>query len=55
MESVILSSEVDLECQTIKTGSPHTLRITKNHKSYNKKFEMWLEDKSLYEKVIGKK
>ena len=52
MENAIVSSEVDLEFETIRKGSPHTLRIMKNHKSYNIKLKLWLEDLALYERVM---
>ncbi|TAN00642.1 MAG: 2OG-Fe(II) oxygenase, partial [Chitinophagaceae bacterium] len=44
MESAIRNVEIDLRTETIKKGSPHTLRITKTQASYKKKMKEWDED-----------
>lgn len=51
MESAIGNVEIDLRTETIKKGSPHTLRITKTQASYQKKMKEWDEDVKLLEKV----
>lgn len=51
MEEAIRSAKVDLEMETIKTSSPHTLRIRKNQKSYEIKMKCWEEDKMLLKKL----
>ncbi|MCC5931337.1 MAG: hypothetical protein JJU28_18960 [Cyclobacteriaceae bacterium] len=53
MEDAIRSVKVDLEMETLKSGSPHTLRITKNQKSYESKMRLWEEDKMLLERVLN--
>lgn len=55
MEYAIREAEVDLKTETIKKGSPHTLRITKTQASYEKEMKEWKEDVKLLEKIIMKK
>ncbi|MEZ5042884.1 MAG: 2OG-Fe(II) oxygenase [Saprospiraceae bacterium] len=47
MEYAIHSAGLDLTCETIRKGSPHTLRITKNQNSYERKLKEWEEDVKL--------
>ena len=51
MEYVINSLKLDLKMETIRKGSPHTLRLTKTDASYQLKMAIWNEDKVLLEKV----
>ena len=46
-------NHLDLKMETIKKGSPHTLRITKTQSSYQRPMQMWNEDVELLEKVKG--
>lgn len=47
LESMIKSSSVDLTCETIKKGTPYTLKLTKNQNSYEKSLNEWQEDVEL--------
>lgn len=47
MMNAITRTEADLTYETIKIGSPHTLRITKTQASYRKALINWTEDKAL--------
>lgn len=47
MESAIYSVKVDLRTETIRMGSPHTLRIIKTQFSYDEARRKWLEDVEL--------
>lgn len=51
MESAIQSCEIDLRFETIKKGSPYTLRIFKTQAAYEKQMKEWHEDGILLEKV----
>ena len=44
MESAINSVEIDLKMETIRKGSPHTLRITKTQAAYERALKAWEED-----------
>lgn len=54
LESAIKRAEVDLKTETIKTGSPHILRIIKTQAAYNKKMKVWEEDLALLNKIMLK-
>jgi hypothetical protein len=54
LEHAIKSVEADLKTETIKKGSPHTLRITKTQDAYKKQMKQWNEDGALLEKVKQK-
>jgi hypothetical protein len=54
MESAIRNVEIDLNMETIKKGSPHTLRLTKNTNSYQKKLKKWQEDCDLLKNLNHK-
>jgi translation elongation factor EF-G len=43
---------VDLKTETIKKGSPHTLRITKTEEAYKRAMKYWEEDAKLLAKVL---
>ncbi len=51
LEYAINKSGVDLTTETIRKGSPHTLRITKTIASYHKKLKEWKEDVESLKKV----
>jgi hypothetical protein len=53
LEHAIQHVTIDLKMETIKKGSPHTLRITKTQASYQRQMRMWNEDVALLEKVKG--
>jgi len=47
LESMIKNSSVDLTCETIRKGSPYTLKLTKNQNSYEKSLREWKKDVEL--------
>ena len=51
MYRAIRGTGADLKTQTIKRGSPYTLRITKTHASYERKLKEWHQDVKLLERV----
>ncbi|REG84530.1 2OG-Fe(II) oxygenase family protein [Algoriphagus antarcticus] len=55
LEYAIKSSVVDLKTETIKKGSPHTLRITKTQAAYHRQMNDWNEDVALLEKLKDSK
>ena len=54
LESAIHNVTIDLKMETIKKGTPHTLRITKTQAAYQRQMQRWNEDVELLEKVKGK-
>ncbi len=54
LEHTINNVTIDLKMETIRKGSPHTLRITKTQASYQRQMKHWNEDVLLLEKVKGK-
>lgn len=54
MEHAIRSVMVDLKTETIKKGSPHTLRIIKTQADYQRQKKEWNEDVKLLEKIVLK-
>jgi hypothetical protein len=54
LEHAINKVTVDLKMETIRKGSPHTLRITKTQAAYQRQMKHWNEDVVLLEKVIRK-
>lgn len=54
MEHAISRVVIDLRTETIKKGSPHTLRITKTQAAYNRQMNDWNEDVMLLEKLNKK-
>jgi hypothetical protein len=54
LENAIRQVVIDLKPETIKKGSPHTLRITKTQQAYNGKMKKWKEDVELLNKVSKK-
>ncbi len=55
MESAICNATVDLRTETIKKGSPHTLRITKTQAAYERALKEWKRDVALLERLEGKR
>ncbi len=51
LEAAIKNVVIDLRTETIKKGSPHTLRIIKTQAAYDRQMVEWLEDVALLEKV----
>jgi hypothetical protein len=51
LESAINNVVIDLKTETIKTGSPHTLRITKTIDTHRGEMKDWHEDVRLLEKL----
>jgi hypothetical protein len=54
MENAISRVVIDLRTETIRKGSPHTLRITKTQAAYNRQMKDWNEDVMLLEKINKK-
>jgi hypothetical protein len=54
MLSAISNTVIDLKTETIKKGSPHTLRITKTQEAYHREMKKWEEDAALLNKIIKK-
>jgi hypothetical protein len=52
MEHAIRKVEIDLKTETIKKGSPHTLRITKTQAAYHREMKRWEEDRELLNKIM---
>jgi hypothetical protein len=56
MESAIRNVTIDLDLETIRKGSPHTLKLTKNQANYQREMVLWNEDVVLLreiERVVG--
>jgi hypothetical protein len=51
MESEVRSVTIDLRLETIKKGSPHTLRLTKTQDAYERELAKWKIDVGLLEKA----
>ncbi|HEY5327535.1 MAG TPA: hypothetical protein VIJ27_11095, partial [Mucilaginibacter sp.] len=51
LEHAISRVVIDLKTETIKKGSPHTLRIIKTQKEYKRKMKDWNEDLELLNKI----
>jgi hypothetical protein len=47
MESAIANVTIDLDTETIRKGSPHTLRLTKNNNAYKAELKKWEQDCAL--------
>ncbi|MGK2863151.1 MAG: 2OG-Fe(II) oxygenase [Chitinophagaceae bacterium] len=54
MEYAIKKVIIDLKTETIKKGSPHTLRITKTQATYQRQMKDWNKDLALLDKVMMK-
>ncbi len=51
LENAIRHVVIDLKTETIRKGSPHTLRITKTQAAYNREMKSWNEDLELLNKI----
>ena len=51
MERIIERFSLDLTCETIKRGSPYTLKLTKNQNSYEKSMRDWEKDVALLKMI----
>lgn len=51
MESAIANVTIDLDLETIRKGSPHTLRLTKNTNAYKVELKKWQQDCVLLKKL----
>ena len=51
MESAIANVTIDLDKETIRKGSPHILRLTKNTKQYHLEMKLWKQDCELLKEV----
>ena len=51
MENAIRNTTIDLDTETIRKGSPHTLKLTKNTNAYHHQLKKWEEDCKLMEKM----
>ncbi len=54
MESAISNVTIDLRTETIKTGSPHTLRLIKTQAAYERELKRWKDDCKLLKLLKGK-
>ncbi len=54
MEHAISHVVIDLKTETIRKGSPHTLRITKTQAAYHRQMKDWNEDVALLKKINQK-
>ncbi len=51
MESAIQNVTIDLRTETIRKGSPHTLRLIKTRDTYERDLAEWETDVMLLKKV----
>lgn len=51
LENAITHVTIDLKTETIRKGSPHTLRITKTQAAYSREMKSWNEDLELLNKI----
>ena len=54
LENAIRNAVVDLETETIRKGSPHTLRIKKTQAAYHREMKKWEEDLALLNRMVKK-
>ena len=54
MEAAIKNVTIDLQLETIKKGTPHTLLITKTQDEYKKKLRQWNRDLVVLANIIQK-
>ena len=54
MEAAIKNVAIDLQLETIKKGTPHTLLITKTQDEYKKKLRQWNRDLVVLANIIQK-
>jgi len=51
MESALANVKIDIRTETIKKGSPHTLRLIKTQGAFERNLKDWKVDVALLEKV----
>ncbi len=51
LENAIKKVTIDLKFETIRKGSPHTLRITKTQASFQRQMQMWNQDVALLQQT----
>ena len=51
MENFISHSKADLSMETIRKGSPHTLKISKTQASYERQYKHWQQDDKLLNEI----
>jgi hypothetical protein len=51
MEHAIRSVTIDIKMETIRKGSPHTLRLIKTQDAYQRELAKWKKDAELLKKV----
>ena len=51
MEYAIKSVTIDLKMETIRKGSPHTLRLTKTQAAYERSLKKWEVDVELLKRL----
>lgn len=51
MEYAIRNVVIDIKMETIRKGSPHTLRLTKTQYAYERELAKWKEDVEILEKI----
>jgi hypothetical protein len=54
LENALRSVVIDVKTETIKRGSPHTLRITKTQAAYNNQMKRWNEERALLNNIMKK-
>lgn len=54
LENAIRHVTIDLRTETIRKGSPHTLRIIKTQAAYEEAMKTWGEDRTLLNKIIDR-
>lgn len=54
VENAIRNTTVDLAMETIRKGSPHTLRLMKTQASYERLLRNWEQDVWLLRKIKSK-
>lgn len=53
LENIANHAKIDADCETIRRGSPHTLRITKNQASYSRKVAQRQLDEKHYAQLLA--
>ena len=53
MQTAISNVVIDLKTETIKKGTPHTLRIIKTQDAYMREMKIWEEDVKILENVVN--
>lgn len=51
VENAIINTSIDLTTETLRQGTPHTLKITKTRAAYKKDLKHWKEDMQLLDRL----